>query len=107
MADTRYLTDYEAMKKATSQGTSGIHNIGTYYWMPSRNVYADSELAYFSLYTVTSEGTIEYRRMTDMYANGNIYKYDNYYGVRPVVTLKTTAEVVSGNGTSSNPYRLR
>ena len=32
---------------------------------------------------------------------------DNSYGIRPVISLKSTDVVDSGDGTSTNPYVIR
>ena len=106
-ADTRYTTDYEAMKKATSQNASGIQNIGGYYWLPSRKVFKTSDVGYFSIYTVANGGEVEYRRMKDMYVTGSNYEFEYAYGVRPVVKIKDGIKAIRGNGSSSNPYQIR
>ena len=38
--------------------------------------------------------------------SGN-YFVGNQYGLRPVVSLKSTDVVVSGDGTASNPYVIK
>lgn len=102
--DTTYLEDYQAMS------LQGIHDIGGYYWLGSRKVYHDSEVGYFSIYTLAKGGNVEYRRMIDMYANiegENVFKYEYAYGVRPIVICsKDAVGVSSGTGSTSDPFVL-
>ena len=102
--DTAYIEDYEAMS------LQEMHDIGSYYWLGSRKVYHDSEAAYFSIYTLANGGTVEYRRMIDMYANvktKNVFEFEYAYGVRPVVMFnKDTIGVTSGLGTEQSPFVL-
>ena len=106
-SDTTYTTDLQAMQKATSQNSAGIQSIGKYYWLPSRYVFKTSEVGYFGIYTISTIGEPEYRRMKDIYVNGNEYEYYYSYGVRPVVKLKDEIVVVGGEGTSSSPYQIQ
>ena len=105
--DTRYTTDLQAMENATSQNSEGIQSIGGYYWLPNRYVFKTSEVGYFGIYTMSNNGETEYRRMKDIYANGNEYEYEYAYGVRPVVTLKQEVKVTSGDGTILTPYQIQ
>lgn len=105
--DTRYVSDYQAMKKATSQNANGIQDIGGYYWTGSRKVFKTSEVGYFSIYTIANGGEVQYRRLKDIYINGKTYDYKYAYGVRPIIKIKNEIKAVRGNGTSSNPYQIR
>lgn len=101
--DTTYAQDYQAMSLL------GMHDIGGYYYIGSRKVYHDSEVAYFSIYTISNGGKVEYRRMVDMYANlesgKNLYEYQYAYGMRPVIVFsKDAIGVTSGTGTESDPF---
>lgn len=101
--DTTYTEDYQAMSLLE------INDIGGYYWLGSRKVYDDSEVGYFSIYTVSNGGNVEYRRMVDMYANleaeKNLYEYEYAYGMRPVIVFsKDAIGVTSGTGSSSDPF---
>lgn len=103
--DTKYTTDYQAMSQL------GIHDIGSYYWLGNRKVYHDSEVGYFSIYTLASGGNVEYRRMVDMYANlesgKNLYEYEYAYGVRPVIKFPINSTgVTSGTGEEGSPFVL-
>ena len=100
-ADTRYTTDLQAMQSKNMQ------SIGGYYWLPSRYVFKTSDVGYFGIYTISSSGTAEYRRMKDMYVMGTSYEYEYAYGVRPVVKLKDGIKLTSGTGTSSSPYEIK
>ena len=106
-ADTRYTTDYEAMKNATNQSSSGIQDINGYYWIASRREYDDSEVAYFSVYAISGDGEVDYRSLYDIYEYGNSYEYEYGYGVRPIVTIKNGVKAIRGNGSSTNPYQIR
>lgn len=102
--DTEYLADYQAMS------ILDMHDVGSYYWLGSRKVYHDSEAAYFSIYTLSNGGTVEYRRMVDMYANvptQNVFKFTYAYGVRPVIGFsKDAIGISSGLGTEQSPFVL-
>ena len=45
-----------------------------------------------------------------VHSGGNVSDYDidisGYFGVRPVVVLKSGVKMVGGNGTSGSPYKL-
>lgn len=102
-ADTTYTEDYQAMSLLE------MHDIKGYYWLGSRKEYHDSEVGYFSIYTMSNGGNVEYRRMVDIYANlesgKNLYEYEYAYGMRPVVVFsKDAIGVTSGTGTASNPF---
>ena len=99
-ADTRYTKDVEAMQAADTLDING------YYWVPSRYTFSTSEVGYFGIYTISADGTAEYRRMKDMYVNGSNYEYAYAYGVRPVVTIKTGINAISGTGSEKNPFEL-
>lgn len=100
--DTEYLADYQAMSQLD------IHDVGSYYWLGSRKAYHDSEAAYFSIYTLANGGTIEYRRMIDMYANvptQKVYEFTYAYGVRPVIGFaKDSIGIASGTGSEQSPF---
>ncbi len=106
--DNNYLADYNAMKEiSTIENPNGIHNIGKYYWLASRNVVFDGGYKYFYLRAVATEGNVE---------NGNFFwRLDSNEGslmcaiprcVRPCITLKTDIKTNRGDGTSANPYEL-
>lgn len=102
-ADTTYTEDYQAMSLLEMQDIKG------YYWLGSRKEYHDSEVGYFSIYTMSNGGNVEYRRMVDIYANlesgKNLYEYEYAYGMRPIVVFsKDAIGVTSGTGTASNPF---
>ena len=99
-ADTRYTKDVAAMQATDTLDING------YYWVPSRYTFSTSEVGYFGIYTISADGTAEYRRMKDMYVNGSNYEYAYAYGVRPVVTIKTGINAISGTGSEKNPFEL-
>ena len=104
--DNNYEADFTAMNNATNQSTKGIASIKEYYWTPSRRTYSDNGVSNFNLYTIDSEGTLEFRKMNSIYKYGNEYEYGYPNGIRPIVTLKDTVVEIGGNGTSLNPYIL-
>ena len=112
--DTHYETDYDQMTNL------GIANIGTEYWLASRNVN--------SLW-VGGGDTAEYDfvvRFVDSSGNDNeddglscailkasvssstitLGSDSNTYGIRPVFTLRNTIKVVGGTGEQGDPYIL-
>ena len=100
--DTEYLADYQAMSQLD------MHDVGSYYWLGSRKTYHDSEAAYFSIYTLANGGTVEYRRMIDMYANvptQKVFEFTYAYGVRPVIGFaKDAIGIASGTGSEQSPF---
>ena len=63
-------------------------NAQSYYWSLSRSVFTGGD----SAFVVDSDG----------YLSDN----DSVNGVRPAVTLATGAQIASGDGTISNPYKI-
>ncbi len=66
------------------------YNAQSFYWSLSRHQNFGNELAFY----VSSNGSL----------NGDVVDID--YGVRPAVTLATGAQIASGEGTISNPYKI-
>ena len=104
-SDTGYQTDTNLVESVV--GSLVANKAGTTtaepYWLASRlfgigNGYRGRYVGPKSgvsgnyLYHVDSDGT------------GNPYSWQ--YAVRPIVTLKSTSEKLSGSGTSSSPYTL-
>lgn len=72
-------------------GADSYLNIEEYWW--TSNINKDKTAWY-----VYSKGSLN-----DTSYSGTTY---NSYGVRPTITIKGTAEVKSGDGSSENPYNL-
>ena len=66
-------------------------NAQSYYWSLSRSNFYGSDGAFY----VGSDGNLN-RDVVDV----------DIYGVRPAVTLATGAQIASGEGTISNPYKI-
>ena len=91
----------------------GIINIGTNYWLASRDTgaYADSR-DFFNIKAIYSNGSMigsNYSgdlivMRTTVSTLSNSYNWS--YGLRPVFTLKNTVKITGGNGTSASPYTL-
>jgi len=68
--------------------------------------YLNNGLCWWQL-TPTSSGV----QMRPIVENGsstvNSHSVGNYFGVRPSINLKSSVEIVSGEGTEKNPYRLK
>ncbi len=65
-------------------------NAQSYYWSLSRSYFDSDDSAFY----VDSDGGLSY------------YYVDGDFGVRPAVTLATGAQIASGDGTISNPYKV-
>ena len=67
-------------------------NAQYYYWSLSRSCFDGYDLAF----SVSSDGYLDY----------NYVSNDGFIGARPAVTLATGAQIVSGDGTIGNPYKI-
>ena len=75
-----------------NNGTAASNNwmyMGYYDWTITRNSYYN-----FIVFSITTVGNVVYYNTTEL------------LGVRPTFYLKNDVAIVSGDGTSSNPYRL-
>ena len=99
-ADTHYTTDWNQM------GTLGIQNIGTSYWLASREVTSHSVSSVFSARSVRSDGTLWDEAIILTYVDGIPFSETATCGIRPIFKLKSSIKVTGGNGTSSSPYTL-
>ena len=98
-ADTNYEADWNQMNSLV------IHNIGKYYWLASRNVYANGSSSGFVVRRVLTN-MLHYSNLYSVYSNGQTFPYDQNNGLRPVFRLKSGIKVTSGDGTPENPYTL-
>ena len=74
------------------------------YWMSSRCVYANSDIAAFCVSTVYS-GFVYF---TDgMYASYGDVDITFDYAFRPCITLNSNIQITSGNGTESSPFEIK
>ena len=71
------------------------------YWLGSPCVSTNAGYAYFGLWRVGS-GRVDY---ASLYISDGT-AYTPYYGVRPVVLLKSDLVVVAGSGTEEDPWKL-
>lgn len=99
-ADTDCSIDYNAMLAA------GMTNIGKEYWMASRYIYIDVNGAGFLGTQVNMTGDIESYCLKCVHEIGTEREHEYSKAVRPVITLKSNVLVTSGNGNSTNPYKL-
>ena len=124
IGDEYYLTDYNAMKNATSQNSAGIVNIGSEYYLASRGVRSENEEILtanvkpgftededYRVRTITETGKL-YGVPILANTTGAGTDYFGWHmtsnaGIRPVVKLKDGLKVVSGAGTNENPYILK
>lgn len=75
---------------------------GIYYWLASRYAYCTSGFADFGLrYVSWGELSISYLFLSDGYDG-----YDNYYGLRAVVSLGSNVKFVNGDGSEEHAYEL-
>lgn len=106
VADKNYETDYSAMKVATSQNITGIHNLGKIYWLASRAIYQNTIHASFYGCEVNETGTYEGKPMWACNPYNQSNKHSFLFGVRPVVTLKFNIQISKGNGSQTSPFEL-
>ena len=96
--------DFHKMKYSKTSETPGKEG----YWMPSLDItiYSESDDTTYGMgYTKGSDfiGIIDIYKIAK---NGHATSWNQYSGVRPVITLKNELEVKSGAGTSNDPYVL-
>ena len=104
--DIGYTADYSLVNAVYgSMEANNPSGTATKYWLASRRFSYNSSThwLFYGRYVGTS-GSLN---------GGSLYNYDGgfsdhswSYAVRPIVTLKSTAEKLSGSGTSSSPYVL-
>ena len=102
--DNNYEADYNQMQSIVING-KGIHNIGKYYWLASRDVYASSSSSYFGVRLVLTSGSLYYTTLC-LVNSGDAHGYSYSYGLRPVFHLKSGIKVTGGDGSEGNPYTL-
>ena len=74
-----------------------------YYWIASRYALCSQEYAEFGLFFIESE----YISGEDLFDSNeeNTY-YEDYYGLRAVVSLGSNVKFVNGDGSKEKPYEL-
>ena len=109
LGDTLYLKDYLLVKdvygdiRATKKGSTSNFT----YFVSSRRYYYRSSDNYFSFclrYATTSGNNIDDTRIR--YYNGSWGNNSLSYSVRPIITLKNTIKIDSGEGSLTEPYTL-
>ena len=103
--DNNYTADWNQMQSIVING-QGIHNIGKYYWLASRYVYANSSLSDFCVRVVLTSGSLSYYDLCYVYSDGDAYGISFSFGLRPVFHLKSGIKVTGGDGSEGNPYTL-
>ena len=81
-----------------------INNESNYdaYWMLSRCVFANSNYAFFGVRIVDS-GDVG---ASSLYASfGN--EVSGVYAFRPVITLNSNVQIISGNGSTDSPFNIQ
>ena len=98
-SDTNYEIDYEQMKKLN------IVNLNTRYWLASRTVLIDGRGASFNIYKIDQNGELSNSTIISIQSDGGAgNKFSN--GLRPVVSLKSNINIVGGDGSKENPWKL-
>ena len=97
--DLNYELDYNRLIEL------GIY--GGKYWLPSRNiVYKPSVEAQFFYVRWANGNKLDEQGIFRLYKNGTSGVYSPQMAIRPVLGLKSSVKVVSGDGTNVFPYRL-
>ena len=91
-AKLTYKVGLMSYREMNLLNNSNTRKTGQYYWLASPS--------YFINYCVAYEWGVG----TSGNMNSNVIGLTN--GVRPAVSLKSSARVISGNGSTSNPYQL-
>ena len=99
---------YMCYEREAGPSSEAINNHPEAGWIYNSNVKLGESSPYFtwllspdvestqSVYIVDSDGSV-------LSFGGIIY---NYYAVRPVVYLKSSVKITSGDGSSTSPYKL-
>ena len=103
--DNNYTADWNQMQSIVING-QGIHNIGKYYWLASRFVYALSGRSNFHVRFVRASGSLSNSYLCGVYSDGRTDGRSYFYGLRPVFHLKSGIKVTGGDGSEGNPYTL-
>lgn len=107
VADENYITDYNAMKSATSQSEEGLFDSTlSMFWLASRHVTADIEYASFSIRLLDNYGTIGDDWWISNWNDEVSWADPSMCGVRACITLRSGIKTNNGNGTKENPYEL-
>lgn len=104
--DIGYETDYNLVKNAL--GTMiGKNASGTpvRYMLASRKYYCEDWSDYYAFTGRVTDGSGYLRGETMLAYNGG-YEEAFANAVRPIVVLKSTIRIASGDGTETNPYKL-
>ena len=104
LTDTNYILDQDAMKKAN------LWVIDEKYWLASRynelEEKESSQNCVFYVDSVYEDGMFVRYALADV-ANGGYYATAvAELGLRPVILLKPSVEVVSGDGSETSPFIL-
>jgi len=77
------------------------------YYNSSRFISTNSvSYNYFGTYYVDSTGNGAVNYLYHYYYDGTSYSYNASLGVRPILTIKSDAIIISGKGTIDEPYIL-
>ncbi len=101
--DTGFETDTNLVQTATGtlvgKNPSGTAKV---YWLASRNGNSGSPTNYGGRY-VNASGSVRHNTLANSDGNEN----SGSHAVRPIVTLKSTVEIISGDGQSEGTaYQL-
>lgn len=108
LGDMAYETDYNLVN--TALGTRVAYIAGTTtettYWLASRKYVYNSSTWNFSVYNISTSGSLSSRYDLYSYNVGSFGTSSYSRAVRPIITLKPRVKAASGSGTSSSPYVL-
>ena len=79
------------------------------YWCANQFIYTDryNGILYTDYSLWFSDGTrMPINTLYEVEENNDIYEWEAFAGVRPVITLRNDLEIKSGTGTSGDPYVL-
>ena len=106
VGDYNEETDFNAMKNATNQNAEGIHKASTYYWLASRYVSSDSNVAHFVVRYVYVNEVKDADDLWRVTSDGFSGPYRRNGGFRPVVTLYSDIQTSAGNGSEGSAFEL-
>ena len=82
-------------------------SVGSNYWLANRNYFYSSELYAYYVSAIAGNGIVNNHGSRLYYKNeSGGYNTGDYYGLRPIVTLKPGLSILNGNGTEATPWKI-
>ncbi len=108
LEQTHHESDLAAVQ-SFSDTADGKKLAGTYSWMASRNVFADSSNSNFYVRFVYSFGTLSNSNLYYVNSDGSEYGASRSHALAPIVILESGVKIntsTAGNGSDESPWTL-